>query len=303
MTALLVLLVCVALPSQACSALGHDDTEMAAVDKLIVMLNQGNPRQKIEAAERLSRIPAAASRSVPALIRRVNDTDLYVRRWAVYALGQLAPASRDATSTLMTLLDHKDFALRTYAAFSICQIGNNSSVHSLPVLIEALWTSDPEVQALAAHFIGEIGPAAKDAVPYLAVVVVFNAVDGVRTWVSMQTISVTPAKSPEDEKLTVAFLRPGESPPTGNVRVCYWDCNGAGSPSDGARRAALIALGKIGPDAKGVTPFLNQTLFDRDEAVRRSARDAWERIHGEELKDLGRWLDQRKQATRVERGN
>jgi hypothetical protein len=247
-------------------------------DRLLDMLDLGETDQKIEAARQLSVQPQIAKRSIPRLIHALRDNDIFVRRWAVYALGRLGPAAIDAVPSLRELLQNDDFPLRVYAAFSLCQINRQQSQHALPVLIEALWTSDPEVQTAAARLIGEMGPLGKDSVPYLAVVVVFNEVDGPRTWNS-PLVRLVPAKSRQEEELPISFHLPGTVVTT-NAIVRYWDFDGAESSTNAARCAALKALGQIGPAAKGVWPFVEGARYDRDVAVRSIARNAMERIWG-----------------------
>ena len=70
---------------------------------------------------------------MPALLEALKDEDEDVRRLAVFALGRISPAPKDA----------------------------------VPALIEALKDEDEDVRAGAAYALGKIGPAAKDAVPAL----------------------------------------------------------------------------------------------------------------------------------------
>ena len=70
---------------------------------------------------------------MPALLEALKDEDEDVRRLAVFALGRISPAPKDA----------------------------------VPALIEALKDEDEDVRAGAAYALGKIGPAAKDSVPAL----------------------------------------------------------------------------------------------------------------------------------------
>jgi HEAT repeat protein len=128
---------------------------------------------------------------VAGLTDAVGDTESAVRELAITTLGEIGPEAKASVPALEKALRDENASARTAAALSIDSIEPNSQVH-LPVLAEALRRGDgpvflaigrmgargawavptlttllsdrrPSIRALAAHALGSIGPAARDA--------------------------------------------------------------------------------------------------------------------------------------------
>ena len=122
--------------------------------------------------EALERIGPAASNCVPAIIRVLkisvtdsNKSDMW--KWEVTALGaatlaQVGPPASNAIPVLKEVLHSSPPADELGAAVAIWRIGADTNT-ALPVLLK--WCERGWLQSYEA--LGEIGPAAKDAVPLL----------------------------------------------------------------------------------------------------------------------------------------
>ena len=80
------------------------------------------------------------------------------------------------------------------------------------------------------------------------------------------------------EKRPIKYVQPGEVARThsssGNPepRIYVWDFAGTDSPTNAARKAALLALGNIGTEAKGALPFVLAVFLDPDDEISKTAR-------------------------------
>jgi len=107
-----------------------DEQKRQKVAELIEQLKDEEVGRRMQAADGLGDLGAAAKSAVPALIGALNDEDILVRRDASYALGSIGP-------------------------------------DALPALIEALKSPHENVRRGSVHALGRMGPAARDALPAL----------------------------------------------------------------------------------------------------------------------------------------
>lgn len=104
---------------------------------------------RIDAAQQLRRYDDEAV--IGALIEALADTELKVCRMAMDSLGRIGSPAVDM---LVGALDHDDSGVRTAAAFSLGDIGDEDAVDGL---IEALDDVDEGVQNAAAESLSRIG--------------------------------------------------------------------------------------------------------------------------------------------------
>ena len=103
--------------------------------------------------------------AVPALIEASRDSNEYVRRAAIPALGDIGPEARQSVPALVGLLsDDEDVQIARSAVYALGKIGPSASAAVEP-LIERLRSDDDEIQKAVAWALGVIGA---EAVPKIA---------------------------------------------------------------------------------------------------------------------------------------
>jgi HEAT repeat protein len=239
---------------KAANSLGLAGPEAkAAVPDLITALKDPDEQVRVTAARALAAIGPAA---VPALLKAAeSDSDRGVRTLAFLALGESRPVSGDALRALVAALSDPDKDLRPAAALALAGVGDRA----VPPLRDALKAKN----AGAATALGLIGaPAANPAAPDLVAVL-----------------------GDDDKELRIAahhaLVRIGAPA----VPALAADLPGA----DLRRWYSIsVALGKIGPDAKGAVPALTAGLKHDDKGVRVLAVQALAKIEpgNESLKPL-----------------
>lgn len=127
-------------------------------------------------------------------------------------------------------------------------------------LIENLKDEDEQVRRDAATALGDIGPAAKDAVPALIVALKKDADEDVRRNVATALGEIGPMAKGAVPALIIALKK---------------------DVDEEVRRNTAIALGEIGPAAKDAVPALTQALKDEDEDLRDAAQTALKKIQAE----------------------
>ncbi|MBU4502509.1 MAG: HPr family phosphocarrier protein, partial [Nanoarchaeota archaeon] len=148
--------------------------------------------------------------------------------------------------------------VRQAAAVSLGNIGPEAK-EAVPYLIEAL--KDVRLAAAAAEVLGNIGPEAKEAVPYLI-------------------------EALKDESLYVRLAAAealGNIGPEAKEAVPYL-IEALKDESLYVRRAAAVSLGNIGPEAKEAVPYLIEALKDESLYVRLAALEALDKIGPEAKK-------------------
>lgn len=261
------LTLAVTLPLSLSHVIGQEDQVEAALR----MIGNADTATKIAGLESLAKVKSHSVDFIPTLIALVDHEDIYVRRWAIYALGTRGPEAIDASSVLVEKLNDSDFATRTYAATSLQQITLGQTPGAVDVLCEALWSANPETQVRAAELIGELGVRGTKAIPYLVAVLQFNALDGPRSW-ARPSVSLIPARSRHDESLPISYSPPCiEVKTTNNAIVRHWDFLGTSTSAQAPRKAALLALGKMGTAAGAALPFVEAAVFDSEPEIRRTA--------------------------------
>jgi len=150
----------------ACRALREIGPEAkTAVPVLLGLLTEGAASVRRNAAQALGGIgPGIGEDAVGALAKALRDSSDPVREDAAIALGRLGPFAKSAAPALEEALANGPIAARVPAARALWLVTGRTE-RAVDVLIEELaelnWTYD------AVQTLGEIGPAAKKAVPAL----------------------------------------------------------------------------------------------------------------------------------------
>ncbi len=163
----------------------------SSTDALIAQLRGADPKARLAAARSLAERRDDAADAVAGLADAVGDAESAVRELAITTLGEIGPEAKASLPTLGQALRDENASVRTAAALAIDSIEPDSRIH-WPVLVEALRRGDgpvflavgrmeargiwavptltallsdrrPSIRALAAHTLGGIGPAARDA--------------------------------------------------------------------------------------------------------------------------------------------
>ena len=150
------------IASRAAEALGRIGP--AAIPALIEALKEEGKWRRCAAADALGRIGPKAHSAVPALGWAMRDKDPRVAEKATATLARIGPA---AVATLLEAArDEKNAALRLWALHSLGQV-KPPGREAVAALIDAVKDRQWEVAATAARALGDMGSAAKDAVPTL----------------------------------------------------------------------------------------------------------------------------------------
>lgn len=121
--------------------------------------------RRLTAAAALALMDPPPADAVTALAEALGDGEETVRAASARALGKIGPAAKDALPKLRGALKEASPFTRLDAALSLHQI--DASTDQLSVVIAILAGMDAKERSAACQVLGQIGPAAKDAVPTL----------------------------------------------------------------------------------------------------------------------------------------
>ncbi len=228
------------------------------------------------AAYGLGSFPEDARVVVPALVEALKDKEARVRCAAALSLGYMGPAARQSVPLLIELLKapfqveeaalgYQDLGRRN-AAIALGCITRNTDVAVKP-LIEAFKDQGLEVAEHAVMALGEIGPAAKEAIEPLRQVLKNDNRARMRIHSAASLARIDP---PTYTKSSVAFLIKAL-----NDKQQY------------VRHNAVDALQDIGPAAKEAIPALTRLLKDDDGVLARRAARAIRVIDPQAARKIG----------------
>jgi HEAT repeat protein len=143
----------------AASARGED------VEALIKQLKDGDRSARRAAARSLAETGSDGRTAVPALARALKDPDLFVRRFAAQALGALGPDARPAVPALRAALNDPRREVQEAAVSSLGKVGGPGVAVLTAVVKDP--NANPALRRRAVETLGEVGPAARSAIPVL----------------------------------------------------------------------------------------------------------------------------------------
>ncbi len=178
--------------------------------------------------------------AMSTLLILTKDPDRKVRTEAAAMLSFIDPKPGDVAPSLRKLLRDPDGFVRVQSALSLWQVARDADATVL-VLVEALGCADARVQARAAEVLGDMGPAAREAVPAL-----IKTVRKTESWEAIQagvhSSAVYALGAVRDERAVPILIEVLEDDdPTIYGKAVY-------------------ALGTFGPKAKMSIPVLNKLL-------------------------------------------
>jgi HEAT repeat protein len=242
------------------------------------------------AAVVLATLAAGNDTLVPALVELLGEGDVQLRRRALVVLRGIGPKAKAAETAVVKLLGRSD--QEDLSALAALAEINPASPRLVGGLVKLLGGEDPDVRLAAAGTLGEMGVAAKAALPALRVAA--KAEQGYRRATVLGAIL---AIAPGDKQALaglVALARSGDE----IARHVAWKAlsrSGAAAVIEAARlgrpgstAAALNALRKLGRDALPavVAALKSPHLADRRLAVRALGDAGLWQVAGEAAGDL-----------------
>ncbi len=140
-------------------ARGGSEVSLALLDRLA----DRNQAVRWRAAQALADLPLGAA-AVSDLTRALTSHDAYVRRFAVWKLGEIGPDALPALDDLVALLRSDPSGEACGAALALGRLGD---VEALPALVADLRSSSSDRRVEAAQGLGLLGRPAVTAVPQL----------------------------------------------------------------------------------------------------------------------------------------
>ncbi|MCY3020099.1 MAG: HEAT repeat domain-containing protein, partial [Planctomycetota bacterium] len=218
----------------------------------------------------------AGETAIQALIRRLSDPDVEVRKTAARFVRQLSQAAlREVIPALGRLAKDENRRLAAESVETLGKLGPDA----VPALIEALKDQRPDVRAAAVSALRGAGPAAKDAVPLL-IAALNDANEKVR-WDAVAALGTIgpaaeaalaplsallaagPPKEGADARQSVPFRAlVAETLGLLGAKAVAPLTKTLEDPVPEMRAAAAAALAKLGPAAQEAVPALLQKLKD-----------------------------------------
>ena len=232
----------------------------ASVDLAKVLANDRYKSEARQAAARsLGLIGQPAETVVPALrLAMQENPNTLIAREAVVALGDAAPAAKDAVPDILASLDTKAVGYRGLQALAAIGPGAKEAVGELT---KRLADKNVPSRKYAAEALGRIGPAAKDSIP--ALVKAFRPLEDTDPF--RVAIVVAIARLEGYPSRAVPFLKKCINSSTSDVSS-----------------AAFRALGQLGEKSRGAVPALVVMTRQSD---RRPGGKPWQAI--EALGNMG----------------
>jgi RNAse (barnase) inhibitor barstar len=154
----------------AASALGEiGSAALEAKPELVKLLTDSSAMVRISAALAL-RLMDDDARSIPILVKHLEDRNDFTRAYAANAIGSLGKeAAAEALPALKRHLNEKHPHVRYAMAAAVWDLEEGDT--ALPVLIETLSAKEAFLRESAAAMLGEMETRAKSAIPALRILV------------------------------------------------------------------------------------------------------------------------------------
>jgi HEAT repeat protein len=216
---------------------------------------------RVEAARTLGKLGARAAVAVPELVAvldRLRGAEQEPLQEAVIeALGQMGSAARVALPTLAKSTKRTidiDLAIKS----TTDAILNASDAQNTDALVQQLTSRDVSLRVRAAKALGDLGPAARAALPALAAALDTPDGDARRAVVG-----------------AIRMIQPNAAPSEAIIRAIALDLS---NPDANLRLLAARTLAQIGPAAAAAAPDLIPLRTDPDPDVRRAGNAAFARV-------------------------
>ncbi|MCE9553729.1 MAG: HEAT repeat domain-containing protein [Planctomycetes bacterium] len=231
--------------------------------------------------------PAQAARAVPVLCKIVKDPDSEFFDAATTALGQIVQSSPSEASRvvpmLANMLQNATSQTRPQVLIALGKLPPTAVASLTPEIAKQLANEDPGIGSLTVSTLHAMGPSAAKSVPALLkklhesgdgddrsqVLQALAAIGGDAELVAPEVVRYL-----DDENLTDAALQVLNNLKRGTKAGVPGLRRTLGRPWGSQRRAAAMALGKIGPDAAEATADLVKLSRDDPDAEVRSAAAA-----------------------------
>jgi HEAT repeat protein len=221
--------------------------------QLTALLSSEQPKVRLTAARILAACDESNDVLLPLIIRLAACEDVEIASGAMELLGKLGPRAAPAIGSLVTLLTTETNAQPGFCGGSNCHVvaGILSKIGppAVPPLAEALKHRNPQVRGAAAGALGEIGPAAHEAVPQLIALLGDHA-----AWESLTSCLSISQEVRENAIESLGRIGPRASAAIASLVPLLKETSPDGSTS--LRTQVVTALGQIGPAARGHIPTL-----------------------------------------------
>ncbi len=235
------------------------------------------------AAFALGRIQADADRVVPLLAETLGSELASVRRHSARALGLFGQQAESAVPQMLSQLRRDDPVFRIELAEALWRVARHEK--AIPFLISQVRDSAGSGSFEAVEALGRLAPdSPREVVPALIEALGSDNADVARsaaralgragTDVSGQLASAA-AVSPMPVRCRIVESYGWMGPAGASALI-----GALKDPAPEVRRAAVRALGRLGPEVAAVEPVLLRTVNDTDPLVRATAGKALERIGG-----------------------
>jgi HEAT repeat protein len=248
------LAVCLSLATAwAGPAQAQPDRKGLDVPDGLKALKHPDPKVRYESAALLLRLGPVAKFAIPALHEALMDSSGYVRMKAAEALWHVERTPpRVLLPVLVDGLRDKAAPVRINALVVLGQMGS-AAKPAVPSIARTLKDDDMDVRMEAVLTLSELGPAARETVPDLLAVL---KDDELRLLEPLVSVALGNIGRPAVEPLLKSLVAK-------DVRL---------------RRTAAYALGLVGPKAPEAVPALTEALLDGESDVRALAAKALGRI-------------------------
>jgi HEAT repeat protein/lysophospholipase L1-like esterase len=231
-----------------------------AVAELAGALRAPETSVRLSAARELQRRGKEAAPAVDALFDALADSSENVRWAAAQALWKADPGP-PALPRLVLALESRDPYVRGFAAWSLGNLGE-AARDAVPALAETVRAEEADGRGASLLALARLGPAARAAAP--ALIKALGSPHAPRRWNAARALGRIGAPEAVEPLMRALLDR-----------------------NDHVRIHAARALGKLGPAASAAVDALTAARRDPNDDVRREAARALRRIHGIEAEPDG----------------